>query len=439
MHVVSLEPRSTDAVAPLLEARHLARFDAALDELGERLSGRGIWHVNSTERGGGVAELLSTLLPYAIGAGVAARWAVLDLDEGFFEVTKRLHNALHGVGVDGEQLGPDDRSAYDDGLRAETDELLGHLTPGDVVVLHDPQTAGLVPVLRDHGLQVMWRCHIGADVLDDRARAAQRFLFPDVSAADLCLFSRPAHVWEGLAPERTAIVQPCIDIMSAKNRPLDDSEVGRILEQAGLPTEGRLVVQVSRWDRLKDPVGVIRAFAEHGPSDSDVHLCLAGPATDGVTDDPEGAEVLAAARAAWEDLPASTHGRVHLAEIPMDDLEENARIVNALQRRADVVVQKSLAEGFGLTVAEAMWKERPVVASRVGGIQDQIDDGVSGLLLDDPSDLRACGEAIGRVLDDPSWAAELGQAAHERVCEHFLPADHIAGEVAALDRLQVVV
>ena len=176
-------------------------------------------------------------------------------------------------------------------------------------------------------------------------------------------------------------------------------------------------MQVSRWDELKDPLGVIRGFAEHVP---EAHLVYAGPAVAAVTDDPEGEQVLRNAQRLRDELPEQARRRLHLACLPMDDPEENAIIVNALQRHARVVVQKSLAEGFGLTVAEAMWKARPVVASRIGGIQDQIEDGTSGVLLDDPHDLAAFGDAVARLLADPDRAERMGDAARERVRNGFL-------------------
>jgi trehalose synthase len=179
-------------------------------------------------------------------------------------------------------------------------------------------------------------------------------------------------------------------------------------------------LQVSRWDRLKDPIGFIRMFDEHLADLPDVHLVHAGPSTEGVDDDPEGAEVLAACEETWRSLAPDVQDRVHLLSLPMDDVDENAHIVNALQRRADVVVQKSLQEGFGLTVSEAMWKSRPVVASRIGGIQDQIEHGTSGLLVDDPYDLDGFASAVRSVLEDPACARRLGEAAHERVHDHFL-------------------
>jgi trehalose synthase len=185
------------------------------------------------------------------------------------------------------------------------------------------------------------------------------------------------------------------------------------------------VLQVSRWDRLKDMGGVMAGFAR-ADLPSDVHLMLAGPSAAGVTDDPEGAEVLAETLAEWRRLPAHARGRVSLASIPMEDPDENAAIVNALQRQATVITQKSLAEGFGLTVAEAMWKGKPVVASGVGGIQDQITHEQEGLLVDDPADLDAFAGALGRMVSDPSLAGLLGQAAHRRVLDNFLDDRHLA-------------
>jgi trehalose synthase len=251
-----------------------------------------------------------------------------------------------------------------------------------------------------------------------------------------------------------AFISPTIDPFSPKNQDLDDATVRSILTATGLrrgsvgrvrpefmrmdgsvatvrahvrTDGGRLphvgdpvVLQVSRWDELKDPVGLIDAFARHVAPRTAAHLVYAGPEVAAVSDDPEGAQVLDRARAARRALPPDVRERVHLALLPMADPEENAAIVNALQRRADVVVQKSLAEGFGLTVAEAMWKARPVVASALGGIQDQIEDGVSGVLLADPRDGAAFGRAVRGILDNPAAAQALGHAARERVREHFL-------------------
>jgi trehalose synthase len=192
------------------------------------------------------------------------------------------------------------------------------------------------------------------------------------------------------------------------------------------PAGARFVVQVSRWDRLKDMAGVMTAFADWvAPEHPDSYLLLVGPDVAAVSDDPEGAEVLAECQQQWLTLPEDVRDRVLLVRVPMDDLDENAVIVNAIQRRASVVVQKSFAEGFGLTVTEAMWKARPVVASAVGGIPDQIATGVQGVLVD-PRDLQAAGQAIAKLLADPAEATRLGMAARERVRDEFLEDRHLS-------------
>jgi len=192
-----------------------------------------------------------------------------------------------------------------------------------------------------------------------------------------------------------------------------------------VPADARVVVQVSRWDRLKDMAGVQSAFAAAQAEVAETHLLLAGPDVSGVSDDPEGATVLAECRATWERLGPEVRSRIHLCCLPMDDLEENAHIVNCLQTHASVVVQKSLAEGFGLTVTEPMWKGRPVLASAVGGIQDQIVDEVSGVLLPDPRDLADFAHRLWDLLAEPDRAARIGAAAHERVLEQFLGDRHM--------------
>jgi trehalose synthase len=208
-----------------------------------------------------------------------------------------------------------------------------------------------------------------------------------------------------------------------------------VIEEQALRASDRVVLQVSRWDRLKDPVGVLHGFVSHAGECCDAHLLLAGPSADAIADDPEGVTALDEVVAEWRALPLAARRRVHVACLPMDDPDENAAMVNALQSRADVVVQKSLAEGFGLTVSEAMWKGRPVIASGVGGIQDQVIDEVTGLLLHDPSDLPAFGHAICRLLFDRALAMRVGAAAHERVRARFLESRHLEQWVRLIARL----
>lgn len=428
------------------------------------LAGRVVWCVNSTGRGGGVAEMLRSLLAYTRGAGVDTRWEVITGRPAFFAVTKRLHNRLHGSLGDGGPLGAAERAEYDAVIAQAAVELVPLVRPADVVILHDPQTAGLAGPLRAAGARVVWRCHVGLDEPDALAREAWDFLRPSVLAADLCVFSRAEFVWPGLESTRVSIVAPSIDAFSAKNQDLDEEATLAILRVAGILAPGAtaragfvrgdgspgrvdraavvvqdgwpadddtVVAQVSRWDRLKDPTGVLHGFAEHVP---DAHLLLVGPQVDAVSDDPEGAQVLADVVAARAALPAAVRARVHVVSLPMVDAEENAAMVNAIQRHATVVVQKSLAEGFGLTVAEALWKGRPVVASAVGGIQDQIEHGVNGLLVD-PTDPEAFGRAVSAMLADPDRAARMGRAAHDRVRTAFLEPRHLAEWVGLLEAL----
>ncbi len=431
------------------------RVVKATETAHELLDGRVIWHINSTARGGGVAEMLHSLLAYARGAGVNARWLTVSGNKDFFHVTKRIHNRLHNSPGDGGELGKRERDVYNAALREAARELVDLVREGDVVYLHDPQTAGLVPHVKSREVSVVWRCHIGVDKPGDLARQTWDFLRQDVEDADAYVFSRREFIWDGLEAEKVWLVPPSIDAFSPKNQDLDGETVDAILATIGLSEDGGrpifrrhdgssarvdraadidqdapipagapVVAQVSRWDHLKDPVGVLHSFTEHTRTPG-AHLVLAGPAASAISDDPEGADVLAEVRGARAELGDELRGRVHLVSLPMDDIEENAVMVNAIQRRADVVVQKSLAEGFGLTVAEAMWKSRPVVASAVGGIQDQIVDGESGVLLADPTDLSAAGQAIDGLLGDHARAVAMGTAARERVRSNFLGTRHL--------------
>jgi trehalose synthase len=462
---VPIFPSDPERFRVLLGDRYV-EIEAAISTARRALAGRAVWHINSTATGGGVAEMLQSLLAYARGAGADMRWVVIAGDAEFFRITKRIHNRLHDSPGDGGELGKEERASYQRTLAANAVELSGRVRAGDVVYLHDPQTAGLTDAMRERGALVVWRCHVGVDRPGPIARSCWDFLRGWVRTADAIVFSRREFAWTGLDPERIWIVPPSIDAFSPKNQDMDPDSVEAILATAGIAEDGGsvpafvrhdgspgrvnrvarveqiariprkvpVVAQVSRWDRLKDPIGVLRGFADHCRV-PEAHLVLAGPQVEGVSDDPEGAEVLAEVRAQRESLPAETRARTHLASLPMDDVEENAAMVNAIQRRADVVVQKSIAEGFGLTVAEAMWKARPVVASRVGGIRDQIVDGESGVLLDDPADLAGFGGAVTGLLRDPDRAHRIGEAGRQRVGEQFLGWRHLLQYVALLSDL----
>ena len=453
---IDLTPVPMDRFEAVIGSGPYRRFARSMEEAARCFEGRTLWCVNSSAKGGGVAEMLTSLMGYLAGAGLGARWVVIEGNDDFFTITKRIHNRLHGNDGDGGPLGSEERERYERCLESAAHELSSRIERGDLVVVHDPQPAGLIPAIRDAGATVVWRSHIGMDDPNDLAGETWEFLRPFVSLADACVFSRRAYAWSGLDP--VEVIPPSIDAFSPKNRDLDHGAVEAILGAAGImgaeppepprfergdgsigtvsrrarlieadpvPDSAPLILQVSRWDRLKDHVGVMRGFADHVAESSGAHLVLAGPRVDTVADDPEEGDALEEVRSAWDGLPTAARSRVHVTQVPVDDDDENSVVINALQRRASVVVQKSLAEGFGLTLAEAMWKARPVVASRVGGLQDQVVHGESGLLVDDPEDLEAFGRAVNELLDDRERADRMGRAAHDRVRDEFLPTRHL--------------
>jgi trehalose synthase len=429
-----------------------------------------VLNINSTATGGGVAELLQTSLAYARGAGVDARWAVIAGNPRFFEITKRVHNHLYGSPGDGGPLGAAERRAYEATLQDNADELAALVKSGDFVVLHDPQTAGLAPALVQRGATVLWRCHVGIDEPNQYSDMAWSFLQPYIDGLPGYVFSVAAFAPGFVPRDKLTVIPPSIDPFSAKNSAIAPADVVRILQHVELLQDGGthpeyvftcrdgsagrisgradllgtgppprpdtpIVLQVSRWDAMKDMRGVMQAFVDHLDAMHDAHLVLCGPDARGVTDDPEGQLVLDECLAAWAELPPAARDRVHLGCVPMDDIDVAAIVCNSLQRHATIAVQKSLAEGFGLTVAEAMWKSRPVVGSAVGGIVDQILPGETGYLVDDPRDLDACAAAVAALLDDPARAAAMGEAGRHRATEAVLGDRHLEQWASAFERL----
>ena len=446
---------------PLVGVERMAQFERTAEAAREALAGGSVLNVNSTGAGGGVAEMLQTLLSYARGAGIDARWVVIEGDPDFFAITKRIHNGLYGSPGDGGDLGAAEHSHYERVLRQNAHELLALIRPGDVVVIHDPQPAGLVAAAKSAGARVVWRCHVGLDRPNEWSDRSWEFLRPYLAEAEAVVVSRASFAPPWTDPAQVHVIHPSIDPFSAKNEALSlrnawlalsyvglldgrietppavsfarrDGSPGRINRRVDVvqtgppaPADAPLVVQISRWDRMKDMAGVMTGFVQHVDPSLGAHLLLCGPVVTGVADDPEAAEVLDECTGLWRQLPHAVRSRVHLACIPMADPDENAAIVNAIQRHASVVVQKSLAEGFGLTVAEAMWKRKPVVASAVGGIVDQIEDGTHGLLVHDPTNLEAFGSAVESLLRDREDAAQLGENGRERVIDEFLGDRHL--------------
>jgi trehalose synthase len=466
-HEVHVHPIALDRLAELLGPARAERFNRVAAAARARLEGRRVVNANSTATGGGVAELLQTLLAYARGAGVDARWVVVEGDSRFFEITKRLHNRLYGTAGDGGPLGSAEHRDYKATLARNLDSVCSVARPGDIVVLHDPQTAGLARHLVAAGMHVVWRCHVGIDDPNEHSEAAWSFLRPYVDPAHAYVFSRAQFAPDWVERDRLAVIAPSIDPFSAKNEVMAPDLVGPLLQRVGIldgtpgphdfsyprrdGTRGQIVgrvdllgtgpppsadvpivLQASRWDAMKDMAGVMAGFADSIAPHCDAHLVLAGPEASGVADDPEAAAILGDCLDRWSVLPARLRARVHLVCVPMGDCDEAAAIVNALQRHAAVVVQKSLAEGFGLTVTEAMWKARPVVGSAVGGIVDQILPGRTGALVD-AHDLDAYARATCALLADPARADEIGRAGQDRVREHFLGDRHLEQWAALFD------
>ncbi len=457
MFEVELKPRRLADLAAVVPEERLRRLqEQVVPRMKDQLSGGQIINVNSTAHGGGVAEMLHVLLPLTLGVGLATRWFVIEGDPEFFALTKRLHHRLHANQGDSGALGDAEHQVMQRVADRNIQTLLEAITPGDVVILHDPQPAPMAAMLAERGIPVVWRCHVGVDHDNLYTEEAWEFLRPYLYGnVGEYVFTRPSYAPEWVAPDRLRIIKPSIDPLAPKNEELSEAEIVGALSGSGiidgpgfggvtfarsdgsrapfrmqaevirsgpLPTaDTPLVVQVSRWDPLKDMAGVMRAFAGSICMTTTAHLLLVGPSTASVTDDPEGQSVLDAIESEWRTLSDEIRQRIHLVSVPMDDPEENGALINAVQRHAAVVTQKSLAEGFGLTVTEAMYKARPVVASAVGGIADQIDDQVSGILIADPRDLEAFGAAVVTLLQDPGLADRMGAAARQRVIDVFLP------------------
>ncbi len=374
---------------------------AGLRQLARHFVGSRVVHVNSTREGGGVAEILNWMIPAMRELGLDASWETIEGNGVFFDMTKALHNGLQGKDI---EILPEWVKAYNEANRAAADRLRANLTDADFVFIHDPQPAGLRKLIQGARGHWVWRCHID---IAHPSRHAWKFVHPLVEPYEASIFSAPMFAQR--MKHSQFLIAPSIDPLSPKNILLPKQKIERVREEYHLDPERPLIVQVSRFDRFKDPIGVIQAFRlvqEHFPA----QLVLAGG---GATDDPEGAEVLKGVQEAAGDDPD-----VHVLFLPGDA----HRTINALQRAADIIVQKSTKEGFGLTVTEGMWKGKPVIGGNTGGIRLQVFDGRTGFLVNSP---EGAAHRILQLLRRPDQVKRIGKQAKEFVRENFLLTRHL--------------
>ena len=484
--IVEIPPRPSlqdySAIAHLAPAVDALRKRAA--EVVPRLEGRTVWMINSTAQGGGVAEMLPTMVTLLNELGVETRWFTIQSeDESFFRLTKQLHNMIHGAGDAGvdEASG---RRVYEAVNAANARTLTPLMKDGDILVVHDPQPMPLAGLIRSRlDIRTIWRCHIGLDEENEATRAAWSFLEPYGSDYQESVFSAPEYIPPFLR-DRSRLIYPAIDPLSQKNRELHLHSVVGILSNAALavppgpvavppfahiaqrlqadgkwapavlPADFGLLIrptitQISRWDRLKGWLPLMEAFAQlkervyttrNDRSSmqrrrlSQVRLVMAGPDPASISDDPEGLEVIEELRKAYVRMDDEVKADIAVVALPMQEPDDNALMVNALQRASTIIVQNSLREGFGLTVTEAMWKRIPVVSnSRAVGPRQQITHACDGWLVDDPEDRTALANALDTLLNDRHERAALARTAQRRAHDQFMIFSQIRSWLDLLD------
>ncbi len=367
-----------------------------LKAVSERLYGKSIQNINSTAVGGGVAEILNRMIPLLKELDVDAKWNVIKGGGKFFNVTKKFHNALHGKK---EEISKDDFSVF---LEA-TDKNLSEMSfYGDIIFVHDPQPVALIKKKDELKSKWIWRCHIDLSSPDE---AVWNFLKPFVERYDASVFTAPSFAQE--LKIRRFLIPPSIDPLSDKNKELPEKTINGLLQKLGIENGKPIIAQVSRFDYLKDPLGVIEVY-RLVKRRIDCQLVLAGGEA---ADDPQGLKVLAEVKE-----KAKGDGDIHIA-VNLSDEE-----INAIQRGSDVILQKSIREGFGLTVTESMWKGKPVIASAVGGIPLQIKHNLNGLLA---HTVEGAALFARQLLSNPEYAQRLGQNAKEHVRQNFLLTRHL--------------
>jgi trehalose synthase len=380
--------------------------------LAEPLAGRRVLHLSATAFGGGVAEILYTLVPLMRDAGLETEWHVIHGQDEFFDVTKTIHNTLQGSE---QELTSDQQEIYRRYNRANAEALAGDW---DYVIVHDAQPAAMIEDVRSAGEHWIWRCHI--DLSAPNAQVLQ-FLRPWLERYDAAVYHRRQYVPDGGDLGRAYVWPPAIDPLAPKNMALSAEDAAYIVDQFGIDVERPLITQVSRFDPWKDPVGVIDAWRAVRADHPGIQLALVGSMAH---DDPEG----------WDYYNRTVDAAEGDSDIfILSNLNNVGSVeVNAFQVHSAAVVQKSVREGFGLTVTEALWKGRPVAAGRVGGIVDQIQDGETGFLVDSA---EACADALRQILDDPARSRRMALAGKEYVRRHYLTPRLLRDWLALFNRL----
>ncbi len=393
MRTVPLVEKSLAGYAPIVGDKAIAE----LRDLAQPFQGARVVHISATAYGGGVAEMLHTLVPLMRDAGLDAEWRVIAGSDAFFAVTKSMHNALQGMDL---PLTPVARATY---LHANVDNAVDFADDFDFVIVHDPQPAALRALRPGDGGRWIWRCHID---LTEANPQYWGFLRPFVEEYDAAIFTLPAFAKQDLRVGKVAIIPPAIDPLSPKNVPMTPEQVREVVGLHGVDPDRPTLAQVSRFDPWKDPLGVIDVFRAVRQEAPGLQLVMVGSMAH---DDPEGMEYFQRTK----DYAAGDPD-IHL----LSNLDGVGNVeVNAFQRHASVILQKSLREGFGLTVAEGLWKERPVVGGKVGGIPLQIEDGVTGYLVES---VEQCAARVLEILRDPTAASALAAHGRERVRQRFL-------------------
>ncbi len=425
-----------------------------------------IWMINSTETGGGVAEMLPSQIRIMREQGLKVEWLVMETnDEHFFELTKQVHNAIHGSGT--FSFTDDDYEVYNRVNKSNAESAKKFIKDGDIVVIHDPQPAGMIKYLnQSFNITSIWRCHIGLEERNKATHEAWEFMKPILSHFNHFVFSIPAYVPDFIK-ENYTIIPPSIDPLSHKNRTLQLHKCIGILHQSGIINEKEPVIynfykhqvkrvkpdgtfgkakepeeldiiyrptilQVSRWDKLKGFKQVLEAFIKlkenidqyrhdtiHYKRIEKSRLILAGPDPDFVKDDPEGKEVLEELIDIYTSKAKKYQKDIAILLLPMDDPKQNALIVNALQRSSSIIVQNSLQEGFGLTATEAMWKQVPIIVSNAAGLKYQVEHEINGMIIDDATDIDLLSNALNKMLFQPKVREKWGFNGQIRVIEHF--------------------